>query len=74
MCCSPWGCKQSGMTEQLNNRKGCIPEVSSASLWGQFSEIAGFFIHFLKETFPVVLLSSTHSVAQSIHFNESYYV
>ena len=62
------------MTEQLNNRKGCIPEVSSASLWGQFSEIAGFFIHFLKETFPVVLLSSTHSVAQSIHFNESYYV
>ena len=62
------------MTEQLNNRKGCIPEVFSASLLGKFSEISGSFIHLLKETFFVVLLSSIHSAAQSIHFIESYYV
>ena len=22
-CCSPWGCKESDMTEQLNNNKAC---------------------------------------------------
>ena len=46
----------------------------SASLLGKFSEISGYFIHLLKETFSVVLLSLIHSAAQSIHFIESYYV
>ena len=22
-CCSPWGCKESDMTERLNNNKSC---------------------------------------------------
>ena len=24
VCCSPWGCKESDMTEQLNNNMLCI--------------------------------------------------
>ena len=24
MCCSPWGCKQSDLTEQLNNNENAI--------------------------------------------------
>ena len=24
VCCSPWGCKESDMTEQLNNKKSLL--------------------------------------------------
>ena len=27
-CCSPWGCKESDTTEQLNNN-GCIKEIEN---------------------------------------------
>ena len=30
VCCSPWGCKESDMTEQLNNnKKGCGSNLST---------------------------------------------
>ena len=32
-CCSPWGHKESDMTEQLNNNSGkCVPDINSSSL------------------------------------------
>ena len=58
----------------MRGPKGCIPEVSPAFLLGKFSEIAGSFINFLKETFLMVLLSSIYPATQSIHFIESYYM
>ena len=31
-CCSPWGCKESEMTEQLNNRTSASPTVLKITL------------------------------------------
>ena len=30
-CCSPWGCKESDTTQQLNNNKYCPGEVENNS-------------------------------------------
>ena len=29
-CCSPWGCKESGKTEQLNNNKSLLQAQNSS--------------------------------------------
>lgn len=44
----------------MREPKGCIPQVLSAFLLGQFSEIILTFVHFVKEIFLAVLLSSIH--------------
>lgn len=58
----------------MRGPKGRTPEVLPAFLLGWFSEIAGSFTHFLKETFLMVLLSSSYPATRSIHLIESYYV
>lgn len=45
---------------KMREPKGCIPQVLSAFLLGQFSEIILTFVHFVKEIFLAVLLSSIH--------------
>ena len=34
-CCSPWGCKESEMTEQLNNKTSASPTVLKITLRGK---------------------------------------
>ena len=37
-CCSPWGCKESGTTERMNNKRCCLAKTalgrySSWAVW-----------------------------------------
>ena len=32
-CCSPWGCKESGTTEELNNKEGTALSLESSNVY-----------------------------------------
>ena len=32
VCCSPWGCKELDMTQQLNNKRDCIQNYNATNL------------------------------------------
>ena len=36
VCCSPWGCKESDMTEQLNNKKKLMPALLIRTLVSKY--------------------------------------
>ena len=39
-CCSPWGCKESDMTERLNNKNNNNKDASGRREWRSGSQVA----------------------------------
>ena len=63
VCCSPWGCKESDMTEKLNKEQQCIIHKFLFDLW--FSKC--WKMSLCKSKYPTITIILTNNLGNKIN-------